>query len=318
MQVQNYAHDDHFSQVASLWDRSLGTKYPLSERVLAWRIWARSNIEYGSVVVAVDSGKVIGFGVLDIEPDVKVGGKKGYLNAVLVDPAYRRKGVGTKILNNLEEKAKISGCRSLSTSDGTNRFWTGVPEDLPEGKAFFEKRGFSFSEDSMDLFIPLGSFQAQKKYVDRLKAAKAEVRPLTMMEAGKVLDFEAREFVTWCPSLIAMMNAGDTSNILVLWSGDTVIGSIQTFTPSSHWRGPCLVWEKVFGSAMGGFGAVGIVPAWRKKGLGVVLCQSAVLHVQKSGGSNCYIDNAATNQLDFLSKVGARLWRKFSLCAKKI
>jgi GNAT superfamily N-acetyltransferase len=317
MQLEVYSHRDHFRDVEQLWERVLGTTYPVSTRVLAFRLGDRPNYEPGDGVLALEQGRVVGMGITEVERSAATVAKAGNIMAVLVDPAHQGRGIGRTILDRMEERLRVAGCTEAHLSGGLYRFWSGVPLELPGVKEFFVRNGYTaFSGEVIDLVIPLADYAANPKYEQALRNAGIDVRSMAMPESGRTLDFQAREFSGWYPSMLAMLGAGDMANVLVLWHGAEVVGTIQTFTPGSRFRSANLVWERILGAGLGGFGAVGIDPRWRGKGLGSAMCQAAALHVKACGGTACLID--WTNLTGFYGKVGAQVWRHFYRAGKTL
>jgi GNAT superfamily N-acetyltransferase len=68
---------------------------------LALALYARV-IEAGQMFVAEEGGQVVGFGQLN--PD------NGSIDAVHVDPAVQRRGVGAALLAEAERRARQAGC----------------------------------------------------------------------------------------------------------------------------------------------------------------------------------------------------------------
>jgi GNAT superfamily N-acetyltransferase len=80
------------------------------------------------LIVCEEAGRIIGGAIMQIQDDV------GYLSAVWVDPAWRRKGVGMALAHWREQTAREAGCSRLRL-----HVWTGNPE----GAAFALARGYA-------------------------------------------------------------------------------------------------------------------------------------------------------------------------------
>ena len=299
----------HFEQVAALWEQSLGASYPVSQRILSYRLCSRPTLEPGDGVVIFAGNKIVGFGMVEIERKTGERSVKGFIQAIMVHPEWQRQGMGSAILKALENRLRSEGCSEVELAGGASRFWSGLPCDLPPAKQFFLAQGYTLESEVADLILPLQNYQVNAHYREQLRLHSIHMRCATELDMAALLDFQTREFPHWRGNMIALVHAGDISHILVLWHGSEIVGTLLTFTPQSRHRGPNLVWESIFGAAMGGFGTVGIAKAWRGKGLGAAMCQEACLHVQNLGGDCCFID--WTGIADFYTKLGAKVWRTF-------
>jgi len=85
------------------------------------------------VVVARQNSKIIGSAILLYLPIPAYGKPYAFLEGLVVDKNYRKKGVGTALLNKLIELAREKGCYKIV---GTSRF------ESEEVHKFYEKSGF--------------------------------------------------------------------------------------------------------------------------------------------------------------------------------
>ncbi len=314
--IREYEVLRHATGVLRLWERTLGGHYPVSERAFMARAGASTALEPGDGLVAFDGRRLVGFGLVEANRNSLGVGAGGNLAALLVEPAYQRQGLGTRLLQDLEARLCAAGCTTVAPGGGPNRFWTGVPDDLPAARQFFAKHGYAFTYRTPDMTISLGNYAANPTYLAEMDAAGARVVNCTMALAGPLLSFHEREFPGWAPNMLNLLAAGDVDNILMVMHGDEVIGSISAFTPASRCRGANQVWEGIFGPYLGGYGAVGIAKAWRGKGLGAAMSEAAGVHVQKHGADELVID--WVGPVAFYEKLGAKVWRWFDQMKKPL
>ncbi|MDF2989363.1 MAG: acetyltransferase [Eubacterium sp.] len=86
---------------------------------------------------------IIGFCAMAIVNNFWQEGHIGYIYAMIIDEKYRGKGIGTKLLQEAYEAAKVRGCKKLELDSGFHR---------TEAHKFYEKNGylkraFLFSRD---------------------------------------------------------------------------------------------------------------------------------------------------------------------------
>ena len=315
MRFSTYEPARHFADVAALWTRALGQAWPVTHRVLGQRIGWRENFEPGDGVVAEQAAEVVGFGIIDVNRTPFARAGAAAVQTLVVAPEHRNRGLGTEILARLEARALAAGCTSLRVGSGLYRFWSGIPDDLPEAQALFNSRGFQLKATT-DLLIPLIDYRPKPRYEKAILEAGASVQSLEQSDLGALLDFATRDFPDWRHQLLNMLVAGEIANVLVMKRRGSMIGFSLTATPQSRFRGANLVWEAVHGPAMGGFGAVGIAKDWRGHGLGAALGQASAVHVQRCGATCAYID--MTTLVEFYAKIGARVCGRFRRGAKTL
>ncbi|MEK7628782.1 MAG: GNAT family N-acetyltransferase [Patescibacteria group bacterium] len=78
------------------------------------------SAERSYVVLARDGGKIIGIAALVLEY-LPLGGCKSYVDDVVVDNAYRGKGVARSIMNKLIVEARIRGARKVRLTSNSSR-----------------------------------------------------------------------------------------------------------------------------------------------------------------------------------------------------
>ena len=318
VKLMDYDPNRHYDAVADLWERTLGDKFGVTDRILRPRIWTRPSLEPGDGVVALNRRRVVGFGMIEFSRDFLVPPTSGSIEALVVDPAFQRRRVGSQLLARLEDRLRGLKCQSAAVGCGLYRFWSGTPVELPAATAFFESHAYASNYDAIDMVAPLADFQIGEPHKARLREKGAVVESVKPDEIGRLFDFLTREALGWRESMLRMVAAGDAPNALVVRRGDELIGCIQTFIPTSRFRYANLVWERVYGENLGGFGAVLIAKDWRKQGLGVAMIQAAAQHVKDHGGSHCFIDWTSHSLAPFYAKTGARICGVFKKHAKSL
>jgi len=104
----------------------------LEEANKAWDNIETSNIKY---FLAKDNDKIIGSCYICIIPSLAFNGKSiGFIEHVIVDENYRRKGIGKKLLETAIEYAKENNCYKVVLQSGIKRI---------EAHKLYEKLGFN-------------------------------------------------------------------------------------------------------------------------------------------------------------------------------
>ncbi len=309
MKLSVYEPLAHYADIRGLWERALGGTYPVSERVLWPRVAARVTQEPGDGVVAEAGGRVVGFALAEIDRAPLRPTDTGSVQVLMVDPEHRRQGIAAALLERLHARLAGAGCRQAMVGTGLHRFWSGVPVDLADAGRFFERHGYSVSYEAIDMYGAWSGFRMEDRCRARLCEHRVEVGAVTDADVGSFYDFLSREQPGWRASMLAMVHAGDMDHLVFLRVGAEVVGAIQTFSPRSRFRAANLVWERLYGEQMGGFGAVLIANAWRGKGLGTCLCQAAAEHIAARGATGCFIDWTSHARAPLYRKVGTEVCR---------
>lgn len=84
-------------------------------------------------VCAVDGDQIVGMGSLTINNNLWREGYMGYIEELVVDERFRRRGIGTQILEQLVNVAKTQNCRCVELD---------APFHRKEAHLFYESRGF--------------------------------------------------------------------------------------------------------------------------------------------------------------------------------
>ncbi|PIR87502.1 MAG: GNAT family N-acetyltransferase [Candidatus Harrisonbacteria bacterium CG10_big_fil_rev_8_21_14_0_10_49_15] len=87
------------------------------------------------IIVAIESGKIVGTGSLVLVDQLTT--KKGSIEDVVVDEAYRGQGLGKAIMNELIAIAKESGAKKISLTSRPTR---------TAANALYPKLGFKLKE----------------------------------------------------------------------------------------------------------------------------------------------------------------------------
>lgn len=317
--IENFKPFIDDAAVFDLWQRCLGGTYSLSERVFRQNTCGNPYYEAGDGLVIRDGSKVIGFCLIRLErsanPDQAP--REGAISVLLVDPAHQRKSLGTQLLEVAETRLRQHAITKTTVARGTtHRFWPGIPVDLESARAFFESRGYQMRRGTFDLVRHLGDYSHPERVGQTLQREGVVIEPAREDEVAELLSFERHEFPGWEASARLMCAVGDTDHIIVVRDQGKIIGSLQTFSPSSRFRAANVVWEQLLGKDVGGIGAVGIAKSERGRGLGLAICAVASEILKRRGVGHCHID--WTGLVDFYGKLGYQPWREYWIASKDL
>lgn len=93
------------------------------------------------VILAEENGTCIGTGIVfyydSVPSPFNITGKNAYITSMYVEPSYRRRGIGTEILERVIECVKKRGVKVIFLSASEM------------GRQLYEKRGFTDSKNGM-------------------------------------------------------------------------------------------------------------------------------------------------------------------------
>ncbi len=140
--IENYTPADF----ESLYDMNQKL-YPTMEKNLLVRMLEEmTRLENYRIFMAKDSGNNMGFSVISIRTDYVEGADRsptGYLEAIYVEPEYRKEGIGKRLVELGEEWCKENGCSQIGSD-------TWISHE--KARAFHRKLGF-WEEDELVHFL---------------------------------------------------------------------------------------------------------------------------------------------------------------------
>jgi len=110
--------------------------YPTAPEQVPARLERLSSDARAVVIVAEESGRVIGLATAHTHSSIHVDGEVAWITSLVVGSARRKHGVGRRLVAALEAWARSRGCVRLSVTTALHRH---------EAHAFYERLGFEFT-----------------------------------------------------------------------------------------------------------------------------------------------------------------------------
>jgi len=187
MRIRPYTPAD-LAAVIRLWNASAEAGEvvyrPLDAAYYAEKFEGNQSYDPAYALVAEADGHVAGFihGIAQTVflPKETPGNTPGYVTALFVEPASRRKGVGGALLKALEEKFLQNGKHAVAVSSGNpiNLDWRvpgtpghdhnnapGVDMDCP-GFSFFQRHGYEEKHRAAAMYLDLSEYQWDPKVTE--------------------------------------------------------------------------------------------------------------------------------------------------------
>ena len=306
---------DDAAAVLELWNESFGERYPLRPDVLDQSVVTNPQVRLGDAAIAEADGRPVGFAYAGISrsagPELAEKRGQAWLQAVVVAPSWRRRGVGSALVRSVARIGREAEARRLSAGGGLFYLWPGVPDDLPDAPGFLASLGFGLAPNpSYDLRGDVSSIDPVEVEAAALVIAAAG---LTLESAGDVdrdplLRFLLTEFGgEWWHDIGWFLDAGgDPADVLVLRGEDEQIqGFARIHTPGSRPPGWPMYW-RTDSPAAGGLGPIGLAAAVRGRGLGRALLVLALDRLRHLGHPDVVIDD--TTLLGYYGPHGFAPW----------
>jgi len=260
-----------------------------------------------------ENGRLVGFGYLGLHrldlPETAAFQKRGQIQAVVVDPPVRRRGIGRRITGHLAAMARDHGIERLEAGGGMFYLWGGMPDDLPGAAAFSEAMGFELGDVSWDLRGDVADLRVHEGSAALLHEKDLTVEPATAADVGVALAFLLDEFggEWWHETSWFLAEGGDPATLLLLRdASNEIIGLARIHRADIRPIGPPHFWAARRPPAAGGLGPIGIAAERRGQGLGRALLVVALDRLRRAGLSDIVID--LTSLLGYYGSHGFRPW----------
>lgn len=234
--------------LVALWNASAAFD-PVTETLLQEKVWGDADFRPSACLVDPDF-RAFGMGV-----DRPNG--KGYVKFLLVHPEHRRRGLGTALLQQLEENLRSPILRVCESHP--NYLVPGVDVRYTPALLMLEKRGYQKVAETFNLICDLNQTFDD---LDRPGIRRAEPT-----DQPSVMAFLAEHFALWQPE-VARMFANRPISLHLAQDGNELIGF-------SGYDGNNL--------GTGWFGPMGTHPQRRGAGVGGVLLRRCLADLKNQG-----------------------------------
>jgi len=100
--------------------------YPTTEAAVRERLGQWLDDPASWLIGADDGGDLVGVAALHVMPMLEIDGRLGRLLALVVDEAYRGRGLGQSLVAAVEEQARAAGCVKMEITSSRDRTRTQV------------------------------------------------------------------------------------------------------------------------------------------------------------------------------------------------
>ena len=214
--------------------------------------------------------------------------RPGHIDAVVVCPTRRRKGLGRALVQNMEY-GRLGG--------GPAHFVPGVPEGWDEAEAFCRAVGLEADWWAEDLHMVLG--RRDPNFTSCTSADRDAVVSMVYEEFSK----------RWTDDTRARFEHGDHQDVVIIRDNAGPVAFCQTWHHKSNLLGPSTFWLRNSCTKYGGIGPVGVRERARGQGLGGRIVVEALNYLAHRGVREVVVDWTAIG--DFYKKYGFVSWQRY-------
>ncbi|HEY7035133.1 MAG TPA: GNAT family N-acetyltransferase [Thermomicrobiales bacterium] len=307
-------------EVVALWNRAAGEAYPLRERVLRQIVDLNPSFDAADAVLAHEGTRLVGFGLLqhyrgNAAPCLPLR-DRAWLTAVVVEPEWQRRGIGTRMFEWLLSRSTsgLPPSASLVAGGGIHYFFPGAPADLPAARPFLESLGFRFSGWVYDVRADIAAVRPASDDEALLAARGLGISACRPAEWERLLAFIDAEFnADWWHDADWFRRAGGSpADWLLLRRGDGIAGLARLHSPNQPIIGPPNYWAPLRGAGAGGLGPIGIAADLRGQGIGSAFLRGVLAALRRRGVTDAVAD--WTELLDYYGRAGFRVWKRYAVC----
>ncbi len=300
-------------EVALLWNEEVGFIYPITDLLWKHNVIDCPYLSLETSFVAVEDGKVVGFiisKIWDGDKGIPTYIDTGWISLFYVARKYRKQGIGSLLLSNVETEMKKKGIKIVHIGRDINNFFPGVPSDFdgltPE---FLEKRGYTLGRKTHDLI---------RYHLDDVQeyTCKNKIRFATKEDEEATMKFFLKNFPgRWYFDARKNFKNGLYHQYLLAFKEDEVIGFIRISTPKDSMWPYSLTWYQRFDN-LGGIGPLGVDKDCRKQGIFDDMMNYGMLFLKKQGIRAIMID--WTSLMVLYQRYGFEVWKDYTYVSKNI
>ena len=300
-----------------LWNSEYQNIYPISKELFEKNI-ANASLEYSYVVID-DYNNLIAFIICKFwndEYSIDTYDENCWISLFYVKKTNRKSGIGTKLLNLIEDAARKKGKKYLYLGRDYLNFFPGLPVDFVVNRPWFERRGFIKSYDTYDVIKSM-NLSVKNKLI--LKNTNIEYRISTLEDKENLIAFIQRNWPgRWTKETIDYFENGGTGEEYVIVISDCNIcafAKVGLPTTKTLLTSYSLTWRNRF-RALGGIGPLGVDTSYRNKNIGYDIVAYATNVLIDNHVSNIIID--WTGLLEFYRLFGYEVFKSYTYMTKEI
>lgn len=302
---------EHHNLLASLWNSGLPADLALSPGFVHSVTRPTTGGVQAGRIAYVD-GKPVGAILASAHPHAppSMPCTLGWIEAIAVDPAQQRQGIGRALLAWAEAWLAAQGVAPIHTGCAMRPLTPGVPQSAVP---FFSACGFELCDwTNWDVARNLADYTPPPS----LREVPAAAYPAQPGQEALLLGFLRREFPDrWTFEAEEFLREGGRiSDYVLLWTENGVDGACRLTFEDSVWpMGRFYPYN--LPRPWGQLGSIGISEKRRGQGMGLFLLDAGLRRLRDNGVNGCVID--WTDLLDFYGKAEFTPYHRWAVLWKK-
>lgn len=311
MKIQSF-QQKYFDDLLDCWNQAL-IYDPITKERLIEKVLLDDNFDADLLKIAVDNDCCVGFcyGIKRKFPYLERGlePERGWISMMAVLPNYQRQGIGTALLEAVENSLKNKGCTNITLSAySPNYFTPGIDLRYEKALSFFEKYGYSLSYEAVSMQRELWNYILPEKTVKKIEALA--------QEGIRIIPYQQRYMLDLLDYLLENFGAGWKRNALMAMqhkeAEDTILLCVND---KDEILGFCM--RKIDGSDAR-FGPIGVSESLRSKGLGGVLLDQMMFEMKSRNIAYIYFLWTSGAAQRFYDRHGFQVFRTYKLARKEL
>ena len=323
MEVVKLKEFKNIEKLYEMWNEEYGFIFPITKE-----LFNKNVIEYGGNIydesfVAIVDNVPVGFIIGKTwHRELVVGNydKAGWISLIYVKPKFRNMGIGSLLLNKVEEIFVDKELETIYLGKDYYNFFPGLPVDLKYFRSWFDKRGYVGAYDTNDLikkvnektvFETLVPFKDGKKYIIR----RACIDDYNGLEKLMKKNWPGR----WYLELVDYFEHGGTGHeyMICLDENGVVCGfcKVCDYDTPLILAGYSLNFHGRF-ERIGGIGPLGVDVDYRRRNIANNILKQIVNELIERKTTDVIID--WTNLMHIYRSYGFEIWKSYTYYEKKL
>lgn len=312
-----------YEKLYKMWNDEFGFIFPITKELFNKNVFEYGNCAIDNSFVAVEDTEAVGFviGKTWLEKYyVEAYLEMGWISLIYVKPSFRNQGIGTALLNKVEEIFINENKKSISLGRDYYNFFPGLPNELKYYRTWFEKKGYIANYDTNDL-IKRNTITTKKEILKPYKDNKPYI-----IRRATVDDFEGIDNLIkknwpgrWYMEYLDYVAHGGTGYeyMICLTEENKVCGFCKVcdiYTPLELCGYSMNFYDRF--DYLGGIGPLGVDSNYRKLNIANNLLKTIINELLEKEVSEIIID--WTNLMHIYQKYGFEIWKSYTYIQKEL
>lgn len=261
-----------------LWNVSL-THHPIHMEQLNSILFSDDNYQNDTIIIAEEGKEILGFciGIKRMYPFLEKGLEegRGWILNIVVKNSYRRQGIGTRLLNQMEQQL---GCQHISLATySPYYFFAGVDETYREAIEFFKHHHYQRLVCAYPMEIDLNGYEMPLEIKQRKQEKEYEgysFHPFIWSDGPSLLKFIKHNFSTgWrYHVMMAMRKKHIEQDVILCKKEGNIVGYVQCAIDGDITR----------------YGPFGVDSTLRNLGIGSILVHEMWMMMKQHGAKKAW------------------------------